>query len=356
MSVIFQGQITSDEIFKDFGEDLALSVTMEVTHGCNFRCIHCYGASERKLPDLTYSQFIGILKQLAAHGTLDLSLTGGEPLMRRDFLDLYRYARSLGMFVNVLTNASLLTSEHIETFLEYPVSQLSITMYGASSQTYQRMTGVKGAYEKVVKAVTLLKESGVPFELKAVATTITQHEIFQIRDFAEDLDVPFRYSTKLIPENNGCSVPLGCALSCKQAFWFDQNDDRKREAWRYAAASPDSDHAFRAGRRARGLKYLCHAGDRDVAISADGQLHLCLNERSSGYDLLTGNFEDGYRTFIVSARDEKAPECYACLTCPDIKYCDQCAAEIGLVGDYEYGTQPTCVLARMRHEWLEPKK
>jgi MoaA/NifB/PqqE/SkfB family radical SAM enzyme len=352
----FKEQIFSDELFKDFEEDLALSVTMELTHKCNYRCVHCYGSSERAMQDLSYSQITSIIDQLFEHGTLDMSFTGGEPLLRPDFCDLYKYARNKGMFVSVLTNASLLANEHVDVLVEYPVSHLSITMYGYTKDTYERMTGVVGSHERFMTAINLLKKNQIPFELKSVATTINKHEMFKMRDYAASLGAPFRYSTKLIPENNGCRECLNYVLTPEEALWFDVNDKKKHEAWEYAAESPPSDHEYKDARKERQLRFLCHAGDKDVTISADGQLRLCLNERRSGYDLLNGSISEGYETYIKAARDELAPAGYKCLTCPDIKYCDQCAAEIGLIDGFEYGTQPTCVLARLRHEWLLGKE
>lgn len=352
----FKNQIVSDELFKDFNEDLALSATFELTHHCNYSCVHCYGSSERRMEDLSYAEIILIIDQLYEHGTLDISFTGGEPLSRSDFCDIYKYTRNRGMFVSVLTNASLLTADHINVFIEYPVSQLSITMYGYTKETYERMTGSEGSYERFMKAIRLLKENQIPIELKSVATKINQHEMFEIKNFAESLGVPVRYTTKLIPENNGCLKALEYALSPEERLWFETNDETKRLAWEYAAESPASDHEYKNEKIKRLCRFLCHAGDKDVTISADGQLRLCLNERRSGYDLLHGSMDEGYETFIKIAREEKAPEGYKCLSCPDIKYCDHCAAEIGLIEGFDFGNEPTCVLARLRHEQYMAKE
>jgi len=348
----FNNCITSDELFKDLKDDLALSVTLEITHHCNFRCIHCYGGFERSNKDLSLKQITGIIDQLYEHGTLDLSLTGGESLTRSDFCEIYEYARNKGMFVSVLTNAAELKPEHIASFIEYPVSHLSITVYGHSPEVYEQMTGVAGSHEKVMQAIRQLKEHNIPFELKSVATKINQHEILALRQFAEELDVPFRYSTKLVPENNGCLDVLEHAITPEEALWFEQHDDKLHEAWERGVANLDLFHEHRNCRRSCGFRYLCHAGDKDATISASGMLHLCLNERSSGYDLLNGSMQEGYETFIKVARDEKAPEGYQCLTCSDIDYCDHCAAEIRLKGNFDFGNEPTCQLAHLRHERL----
>jgi len=258
------------------------------------------------------------------------------------------------MFVSVLTNATLLTQKHIDVFLEYPVSQLSITMYGFSKEVYERMTGIAGSHTRFLQAIQLLNSNGIPFELKSVATSVNQQEMPMMQEFADQIGVPFRFSTKVIPENNGCRQPLDCALSPEEELWFDMNDQGKRKAWEYASTNQESYHEHRLARRAGHYRFLCHAGDKDIAISADGQLHLCLNFRDSGYDLLTGSVTEGYDKYVKVARDEIASGDYHCLVCPDIHYCDQCAAEIGLLGSFQYGKEPTCVVARLRHEWLEP--
>jgi len=348
----FSNRITSDELFKDLTADLVLSVTLEITHYCNFCCAHCYGGYERNKNDLSFEQIAGIIDQLHEHGTLDLSLTGGDPLTRPDFCDIYQYAREKGMFVSVLTNAAGLKPEHIISFLEYPVSHLSISVYGFSPETYDQVTRTSGNFQKVMRAISLLEEHNIPFELKSVATKANKREILALCRLAEELEVPFRYSTKLVPENNGCLDVLEHAITPEEAFWFEQNDEKRRQAWERGAANMDLYHEDRNCRKSCGFRYLCHAGDRDATISADGTLYLCLNERSRGYDLLSGTIQEGYEAFIKIMRDEKAPEGYKCLACPDIDYCDHCAAEIRLKEDFDFGNEPTCQLARLRHEWL----
>ncbi|MDR1028658.1 MAG: radical SAM protein, partial [Clostridiales Family XIII bacterium] len=103
MSGVFKEHIGSDELFGRIKEDLALCITMEITHRCNYKCVHCYGDFERTERDIGYEQLTGMIDQFSEHGTLDVSLTGGEPLARPDFCDLYVYTRKKGIFVSVLT-------------------------------------------------------------------------------------------------------------------------------------------------------------------------------------------------------------------------------------------------------------
>ncbi|MGN0287483.1 MAG: radical SAM protein [Atopobiaceae bacterium] len=348
-------KILPRDVISKVGKDLALGVTFEITHRCNFRCPHCYGTSQRCDKDMTLEQILRIIDQMADHGVLTLSLTGGDPLTRKDFPEIYRHARECGMLVTVLTNATQLTEEHIKLFQEYPVSQLSITMYGYTKDTYEAMSRVPGSYNRFMNAIDMIVDAGLPCELKGIATKITRDDLLKMRDFAKSKGLHYRYSTKIIPENDGDKTPYCIALSPSETFWFDTHDEDKLKAWEYATKVGEEGQPNLQKRIKEGKFYLCHAGQGTVAISASGTLYLCLGARKKGYDLLKGDFSDGYETFVKHERERLAPCGYGCLKCPYIRYCDQCGGEIDRVGDFKYGQEDTCKVAMMRQSYFTGK-
>ena len=95
-------------------EHVPFSVLWELTHVCNLDCVMCYNVRQDQ-PELTTAECLDILEQLAAAGTLRLTLTGGEILSRRDFFVIAERARALGFALDLKTNGTLITPERSRT-------------------------------------------------------------------------------------------------------------------------------------------------------------------------------------------------------------------------------------------------
>src|SRR3989339_1369704 len=106
----------SDALFQiTRARDIPLLCTFEVTRSCNLRCRHCYLAPvtrARTNGELTTAEIKKTLRALAAAGTLMLTFTGGELFLRKDIIELCRFARSLSFDLRLFTNATLITESH----------------------------------------------------------------------------------------------------------------------------------------------------------------------------------------------------------------------------------------------------
>ena len=95
------------------GQRIPISGSLEVTMRCNLRCQHCYIPIEQRAShkdqELSQEEIERILDQISDAGCLWLLLTGGEPLLRRDFLDIYIYAKRKGLILTLFTNGTLIT-------------------------------------------------------------------------------------------------------------------------------------------------------------------------------------------------------------------------------------------------------
>ncbi|MBW1897011.1 MAG: radical SAM protein, partial [Deltaproteobacteria bacterium] len=133
-------------------ERIPLSGSIDVTHRCNLRCVHCYLGEkqshwEKRGKELSTAQWISIIDEITEAGCLHLLISGGEPLTRRDFAEIYSHARTNGLLVTVFTNGTLITDRVLELFRDLPPRIVEISLYGATAATYERVTRVKGSYE-----------------------------------------------------------------------------------------------------------------------------------------------------------------------------------------------------------------
>ncbi len=113
-------QISARELFERIshgtdGGRYPLAGQWELTCRCNLRCVMCYtdpfNTPEKIRQELTYPEITRILDELQEAGCVELCLTGGEPLARKDFLDIYSYAKGKGFLLTVFTNGTLITPE-----------------------------------------------------------------------------------------------------------------------------------------------------------------------------------------------------------------------------------------------------
>jgi len=179
------------------------SLDIELTERCNNDCMHCYiclpehdeGARRR---EMSTAEVQALLTEAAALGALSVRLTGGEPLLRGDFEELYLFARQLGLKVTLFTNARGVTPQIAELLARVPpLRPVEVTVYGMSAATYERATRRRGSYDEFRRGVKLLQESGVPFVVKGALLPGMAGEVAEFEEWAATLpamDGPPNYS------------------------------------------------------------------------------------------------------------------------------------------------------------------
>lgn len=107
----------------------------------------------------------------------------GEPLLRRDFHDIYLALKKKGLLVSVFTNACLVTDREIQLFKTYPPRDLEVTVYGITPETYEQVTRRPGSYRGFRKGLDLLLSNGIKVNLKAMAIRSNIQELPAITAF-----------------------------------------------------------------------------------------------------------------------------------------------------------------------------
>lgn len=187
----------------DTGEKrVPINATIELTHRCNNNCVHCYcslpaGDSEAIRKELTLQEIEKLFDNLQEMGCLWLLITGGEPLLRPDFMQIYLSAKRHGFIISLFTNGVLVTEEIADFLQKYPPFTVEITMYGATPETYEKVTRVPGSYTPYWEGVQRLLKRKIKLKLKTMALTINQHEMRQLNDIARGLGCEFRFDPML---------------------------------------------------------------------------------------------------------------------------------------------------------------
>src|SRR5437868_7033777 len=219
---------------------IPLNGTIEISHRCPLTCSHCYNnlamgdASARSL-ELSTDQHRRIVDEIVEMGCLWLLYTGGEIFARRDFLDIYTYAKRKGFIITLFTNGTLITPEIADYLVEWRPFEIEITLYGATRETNEKLTRIPGSYDRCMRGVRLLHERKLPLKLKTVGVTINKHEVPAMRQIAADFGVDFMFDSMMNPRIDCSASPLAVRLAPHEVVELDLQDPRRVAEWRRLA-------------------------------------------------------------------------------------------------------------------------
>lgn len=217
-----------------FGQRAPLEAAIEVTRRCPLECLHCYnnlpmGDLPARNREMSKEEHMRLLDDLAELGTFWLLYSGGEIFARKDFLEIYTYAKKKGFLITLFTNGTLISEKIADYLVEWPPFSIEITLYGRTKETYEALTGITGSYERCLRGIENLRSRNLPLKLKTVATTINKHEVFAMKRFAEeDLGLEFKFDGLMNPRLDCSQSPLAVRLSPQDVVALDLHSRRIR--------------------------------------------------------------------------------------------------------------------------------
>jgi radical SAM protein with 4Fe4S-binding SPASM domain len=348
--------------YSDFGEQLRKASrgkripwtgNIELTARCNLRCTHCYiNVDERdeasRRNELTCAEACSLIDQVADNGCLCLLLTGGEPFVRSDTLDIFTHAKKKGLIITLFTNGTLITPRIADYLKDWPPHRVEISVYGITEQTYSAVTGVKGAFSQCIRGIELLLDRGLNVELKTMVLTSNEHELPEIESFARERGLAFRFDAMVNMRLDGGLRPGRCRLSPEHVVAIDMGDKRRREAWRDYAAR------YSGPPREPERLYRCAAGSGNFHIDSFARLSPCIVSRTPSFDLRRGSFTEGWEQFLPRVFAQKRTRVTSCRTCEISALCDQCPGNALLeCGHPETPIDYLCRIAHLRARALD---
>lgn len=346
-------RLTSDlDFIREFNRKseqlrIPISGSIELTRRCNLRCVHCYlgNASGLQKPlsnEMSTSQVLSVIDEISEAGCLYLLITGGEPLIREDFSRIYSHAKQRGLVLTIFTNGTLITDRIVDLFSDMPPRVVEISLYGATSHTYEKVTRVSGSYNKCLNAVKRLLERKIPVGLKTILMTLNKHEFAEIEDIAKSFGVKFRFDAAIFPRLDGDRSPLDLRVSPEEAVEMEFTDAERAGQWaRYFTRSK--------GQSPNDKLYNCGAGLTSFHIDPCGNLQPCIMPTGLKFDLAKGGFVKGWHGIISGIRSRKAGNIYACNHCEKRHLCGFCPAFFKLEnGEEEIYSEYLCSVGGLR--------
>jgi MoaA/NifB/PqqE/SkfB family radical SAM enzyme len=171
-------------------------ISLNVTRRCNLACSHCYlptvTRNERSPAsssnELTTREACLLIDQIAlVNPEVMLILSGGEPLLREDLLDLSRYATGKGMMVVAGSNGLLIDAAAAKKLRQSGVSGISISLDSAGPEIHDAVRSRTGAWESAVAAITHCRDAGLAVQINAVVITKNYDELPALISFSRSL-------------------------------------------------------------------------------------------------------------------------------------------------------------------------
>jgi len=325
-----------------------MHAAIELSYKCNLQCRHCYvnSISDSK-KQLSRDQVFQIFEKLYGWGVRVIELTGGEPTIHPDFLEILQIALERFDLVAILTNGTHVTDEFLNTFVKFPKKVVvQVDLDGATPEYVDWFRGQPGTFRKEIDAIRKLCQQGVRLRLAMCVTPGNLCQMEQTVNLARSLGVPTIGIATVIPMGRGNDPSLLLSVAETQMFlklWADLQE-------RYPNLIFHLEDL--AMQKAKGN---CGAGTRSVTITPLGQVKLC---QMSDIDVLcygnifaATNAGELFNLPVISYIEQlEPPTLEICGDCPNLSFCYQCISR-GISKGREVGVD-SCKWYALHHHHL----
>lgn len=319
----------------------------ELTFRCNLHCKHCYTDCYNKPAYLRKELKTGevklILDKVCKAGVIWICFTGGDPLTRGDFLDIYAYAKDKGFIVTVFTNGYSMTKEIARYFKKRPPFVIEMTLNAVTEDLYEKISQVKGSFERVMKGINLILKERLPLKIKTQITRDNLAESPKIKRFIEGLDLKFRPSSDLHARLNGDLAP--CNLRILPQEVLNLNGRIKTDCLN----KPDK---LNESKEPNDSLFPCAIGGGDgIHIDPYGNMFLCNLIRKPVFNLLKVDIQYASNKLLPLVRNRKFSTDSRCNGCNLREFCHWCPGRAYLeTGDMEAPIPYYCKLAKVAEQ------
>jgi MoaA/NifB/PqqE/SkfB family radical SAM enzyme len=188
---------------------IPISAHLELTYACACRCVFCCNSRHRDDPGaLRFDDWLRVLDELRALGTLTLTFSGGDPLEHPRFFELARAARERAFAIRVFTSGVHVDRASADALAALRPLSVEMSLHGPTAAIHDAATRLPGSYDHVWAAVAALQERNVPLQLKTPLTSLNEEHADALADLAAVRGVPLRVDPALTPRDDGGRQPL----------------------------------------------------------------------------------------------------------------------------------------------------
>jgi radical SAM protein with 4Fe4S-binding SPASM domain len=327
-----------------FEARVPLSVHFDLTYRCNERCEHCY-LDHDDYGELTTAEVDDVLEQLASAGTLFLTFSGGELLLRRDFFAILEHARALQFDVKLKTNGVLIGAAEAARIRALGVRQVQISIYSHRPAVHDAITKVAGSLERSLAAIERLAAAGITVIVANVLMRSNADDYQGVRALAAQLGAQFTLDPTITPKMNGDRSVLALQTPAPQLLrvFRDRSLVGSDFGQLPSAAPPDEETLD---------EVPCSAGHVACYISPYGDVYPCVQ-----FPLTCGNVRAERFAAIwehspqfADVRAVRMRDLPTCSSCGFVASCTRCPGLAYMEGNMRGPSSFDCDKSRLRAE------
>ena len=294
----------------DIDEVIPLTLSMDITNRCNFRCCHCYVKNTfYKKEEMTLKTIKNIIVQMYDYGIPVLYLSGGEPLERKDFYEIVEFAKGLDINVYIKTNGSLFTEDLISKLSNINIEDITISIYGMSNQDYNSVTGTKSKnmFDKVKKNIILMIKSGIKIKLRYVVLKENYKSLVSFVKWCNELklsEAQFFHSFEIHPSCDCERFPIEHRIS------LHEEEELIREL--YLLDPTYIKKTYNIPKKPQ----RCQVGKSSIHIASDGKVFPCpgfmISLGNVLNDTLKNIWENSEELSMLRKFEYEKTDCYSC--------------------------------------------
>ncbi|MCM8796983.1 MAG: radical SAM protein [Candidatus Omnitrophica bacterium] len=309
---------------------LPLEANIDLTYRCNNDCRHCWvripANSCQKKEELTFAEIRKIVDEAKSMGCRRWSISGGEPMLRQDFSEIFDYITSNSASYSINTNGTLITPK-IAKLMKRKGTKM-VALYGATAEVHDHITRNPGSFEATMRGFKYLKEAGAGFIVQLIPIRDNYNQFPEMVKLAESLSRHYRVGASWL-YLSACQNPKinqeikRQRLPPKEAIELDKPDLSYEEEMDKVSA-----HQYCDGKSGY-LFSSCVNSRRDFHIDPYGTMSFCcfIKDPSLRYDLRKGSFRKCWEDFIpslakkVKVNQEYKDNCGSCKLRKDCRWC-----------------------------------
>lgn len=246
------------------------------TNACNLRCRHCSSASACRLPgELDTEEALDLVDQLVELGVLDLGISGGEPLLRRDLFAVIDHARLRGLTVGVGSNGTTLTAANARRLADCGIGRWQVSLDGIGA-THDHLRCSPGLFGRVVTAIGTAREHGLRVHVCCTVNRLNVDELEDVAALVESLGASRLNVSRFVPTGRGTD-DLDLPAAEWRAVALRTMDLRHRHAGRLEISTHLAQQVLVDPRVADMPGYVgCQAGRGQGCVTATGDVLPCV--------------------------------------------------------------------------------
>ncbi len=308
---------------------LPLSGSIDLTYRCNNNCRHCWlrvsPNGREKQDELSFDEICHIVDDARAMGCRHWSISGGEPMLRPDFPEIFDYITSKSTSYSFNSNGTLITPE-IAELLTRKGSKM-IALYGATEAVHDHVTRNPGSFRATMRGFQLLKDAGAGFLVQIIPMRDNYHEFPAMVELAQSLSPHYRIGAAWLYLSASGSKEKNAEINVQrlppeEVIHLDNpipSHEEHRELDNHCKGAGPDDRLF-----AR-----CIEGRRDFHVDPYGNMTFCcfIKEPGMRYDIRKGTFQECWEEFIpslsakVRGDEEYSKNCKSCENRSDCRWC-----------------------------------